>query len=68
MSASTSRWVGCTSDAEALARRSARRITLIDGAALLELWVEYYGRLDEDGRQLLPIKPVHYLDLGPSSG
>lgn len=58
---------GFTSDAEALARRSARRITLIDGSALLDLWVEHYDRIDEDGRQLLPIKPVHFLDPASSS-
>jgi hypothetical protein len=25
--------------------------------------VEHYDRVDEDGRQLLPIKPVYFLDL-----
>lgn len=54
---------GFTSDAEASSRRSSRRITLIDGEGLLELWVEHYGRLTDEGRQLLPIKPVHFLDL-----
>jgi restriction system protein len=56
---------GFTSDCAALARRTSRRITLIDGDALLDLWVEHFDRMDEDGRQLLPIKPVYYLD--PSS-
>jgi restriction system protein len=45
------------------ARRSTRRITLIDGDSFLDLWVEHYGRVDEEGRQLLPIKPVYFLDL-----
>lgn len=54
---------GFTTDAEAAARRTPRRLTLIDGDALLDLWVEHYKQLDEDGRQLLPIKAVHYLDL-----
>lgn len=54
---------GFTSDTHAAARRSARRITLIDGEALLELWVEHYAKVDEEGRALLPIKPVYFLDL-----
>jgi restriction system protein len=53
---------GFTSDAAALARRTSRRITLIDGEALLRLWVEHFPRINEEGRQLLPIKAVHYLD------
>jgi hypothetical protein len=40
------------------ARRSSRR-----GDALLDLWVEHYDKLDEPGRQLLRIKPVHFLDV-----
>lgn len=58
---------GFTSDAQALARRSARRITLIDGGTLLELWAEHYDQIDEEGRQLLPIRAVHFLDPSASS-
>jgi restriction system protein len=57
---------GFTSDCKSLSRRTSRRVTLIDGADLLELWFEYFDRLDEEGRQLLPIKRVYYLD--PSAG
>lgn len=53
---------GYTRDAEALSRRTNRRITLIDGDALVELWSEHYDRIDEQGRQLLPIRAVHFLD------
>lgn len=53
---------GFTSDAAALARRTSRRITMIDGEALLRLWVEHFQEIHEEGRQLLPIKAVHYLD------
>jgi restriction system protein len=59
---------GFTSDAEAAARRSARRITLIDGEGLFDLWVEHYTKVDEEGRQLLPIKPVYFLDLETTRG
>jgi restriction system protein len=54
---------GFTRDAEAAARRSSRRITLIDGEALLDLWVDHWGELAQEGRELLPIKPVYFLDL-----
>jgi restriction system protein len=59
---------GFTSDAEAAARRSARRITLIDGEGLFDLWVEHYIKVDEEGRQLLPVKPVYFLDLETTPG
>lgn len=58
---------GFTSDAESHARRTSRRITLIDGDALLDLWVEHYGKVDEEGKELLPIRPVYFLDLGATS-
>jgi restriction system protein len=54
---------GFTSATEAAARRSSRRITLIDGETLLDLWVEHYDQIDEDGRNLLSVKPVYFLDL-----
>lgn len=59
---------GFTSDTHAAARRSSRRITLIDGEALLDLWVGNYNRLDEEARALLPIKPVHFLDIDAAGG
>lgn len=55
---------GFTSDTHEHARRSSRRITLIDAPVLLSLWIEHYAQLDERGRQLLPIRPVHFLDIG----
>lgn len=54
---------GFTPDAGAASRRSSRRITLIDGDDLLDIWVEVYEKVDEEGRQLLPIKAVYFLDL-----
>lgn len=53
---------GFTREAMRHGRETSRRVTLIDGEGLLDLWVEHYENLDEDGRQLLPIKPVHFLD------
>lgn len=58
---------GFTNDTQAAARRSSRRITLIDGETLLDLWVEHYDQIDEDGRNLLSVKPVYFLDLDTTS-
>ena len=54
---------GFTNDTQAAARRTSRRITLIDGEGLLDLWVEHYNRIAQQGRELLPIKPVYFLDV-----
>ena len=53
---------GFTRDAESEARtQEKRRITLIGLERLFDLWVEHYLKLSEEDRQLLPLKPVHYL-------
>lgn len=54
---------GFTSNAEAEARREAKRkVTLIDLPALYRLWVEHQKSVSETSRLLLPLTPVHYLD------
>jgi restriction system protein len=45
---------------EAQAQKSYR-ITLIDLDNLFDLWVEYYDRLTNAGRQRFPLKPIHFL-------
>jgi restriction system protein len=53
---------GFTSDAEREVRsQENRRITLIGRERLFDLWVEHYDAVPEDSRQLLPLKPVHFL-------
>ncbi len=55
---------GFTSDAESEARtHEKRRITLLSLEQLFELWVEHYAKIPEDLRNLLPLKPIYYLDL-----
>lgn len=55
---------GFTRDAETEARtQETRRITLIDLERLVELWIEHYGQLADTSRQLLPLRPVHYLNV-----
>jgi restriction system protein len=51
-----------TRDAHDEARLQARRkITLIDRERLVELWIRYMDQLSEEGRQLLPLKPIYFL-------
>jgi restriction system protein len=53
---------GFTKDAEDEARgQHARRVTLVDLERLVELWVEYRGKLDEAARRRLPLQPVYFL-------
>jgi restriction system protein len=55
---------GFTTAAEAEARREAtRKITLINLEKLYQLWIEHQHKVEEAHRQLLPLTPVHYLDL-----
>jgi restriction system protein len=53
---------GFTSDAEREVRgQENRRISLIGLERLFDLWVEHYESVPEEGRQLLPLKPVYFL-------
>jgi restriction system protein len=53
---------GFSKDAEQFARaHQTRRITLMDGPQLVELWIRYYEQVREDGRQILRLSPVHFL-------
>jgi restriction system protein len=53
---------GFTPDAEREARgQENRRISLIGLERLFDLWVEHYEGIPEEGRQLLPLKPVYFL-------
>lgn len=52
---------GFTREAEAEARRQERRIMLVDLERLFDLWVEYYEKIPEAQRRLLPLRAVYYL-------
>ena len=53
---------GFTRDAEREARtQQSRQVTLVNLQRLFELWVEHINRLDEDARDLLPLKPIYFL-------
>jgi restriction system protein len=51
-----------TRDAQDEARtQQDRKISLLDLERLVELWIEYYDRLDDCARRRLPLKPIHFL-------
>jgi restriction system protein len=53
---------GFTKDAADDARSQPRRkITLLDLESLFDLWVEFYSKLDEDGKGRLPLRPIYFL-------
>lgn len=53
---------GFTKDADDLARNQERRkVTLIDAERLVDLWVQYYGKLDDEARSRLPLTPIYFL-------
>ena len=53
---------GFTKDAAEEARtQEKRKVTLIDLEKLFDLWVENYGKLNDDGRRRLPLKPIQFL-------
>ncbi len=42
-----------------------RKITLVDLEKFFDLWVEYYGRLEDDARRRFPLRPIHFLAPAP---
>lgn len=53
---------GFTRDAEDFARSQERRkITLIDLERLVDLWVEFYVKLENLARERLPLTPIYFL-------
>lgn len=53
---------GFTRDAEAFARQNTRcKITLVDLARFVALWIKYYDKLPDTARRRLPLTPIHFL-------
>ena len=60
----TVEYAGFTREAERQARRESKlKVTLLDADDLYRLWVEHQKDIPEESRSLLPLTPVHYLDL-----
>jgi restriction system protein len=53
---------GFTKDASEAARtQEKRKVTLINLEGLVDLWIQHYGKLAEDARRYLPLRPIHFL-------
>lgn len=53
---------GFTKDAEQEARRQEkRRLTLIDLKILVDLWIQFYEKVDPTEKRLLPLQKIYYL-------
>jgi restriction system protein len=53
---------GFTKDAADEARtQEKRKVTLINLEDLVDLWVEHYGKLSDDARRRLPLRPIYFL-------
>lgn len=53
---------GFTRDAEEEARtQQSRQVTLINLERLFELWVEHLPKLDQEARDIFPLKPIYFL-------
>jgi restriction system protein len=53
---------GFTKDAKDAARnQERRRLTLLDIQQLYDLWVEHYGKLSDEARRRMPLRPVYFL-------
>lgn len=51
-----------TENAREVARQN--NVRLIDGTEFIELWIEYYSKLSEDDKMLMPIEPVYFIKRG----
>lgn len=50
-----------TNDCVFEARESHRFVRLIDGNELIDLWEQYYDRMEEEDKEMLPIEPIYFL-------
>lgn len=43
------------------ARNSREHIELVDFDRFVSLWVEYYDKLSDDQKNMLPLQPIYFL-------
>ena len=53
---------GFSSNGRKFAHNAAKRMRLIDMEEFIRLWIEFYPKLSEEGRNRLPLYTVHFLD------
>lgn len=52
---------GFTSEAERFARNSQVHVKLIDFDGFIDLWQEFYSKLTDDEKYMLPLHPIYFL-------
>lgn len=50
-----------SSDARRFAREATIHIKLIDGEDLIDLWQQYYSKLTDEDKNMLPLHPIYFL-------
>lgn len=50
-----------TSESERSARESHRHIRLLDGNSFIALWQEFYNKMTDEDKNMLPLHPVYFL-------
>ena len=55
---------GFTSDAKSAARTSHIHIELIDLARFISLWQDFYNKMSDEDKSLLPLTPIYFLAKG----
>lgn len=50
-----------TTDAERFARDSHIHVKLIDGDTFIGLWKDFYSKLSDEEKNLLPLQPIYFL-------
>jgi restriction system protein len=50
-----------TSESERSARESHRHIRLLDGSSFIALWQEFYSKMEDEEKNMLPLHPIYFL-------
>lgn len=50
-----------TADAERFARDSHMHVKLIDGETFISLWKDFYSKLTDEEKNLMPLQPIYFL-------
>jgi restriction system protein len=50
--------------AKSEARQSGKHVELIDFNRFIELWIEYYDKMNDEQKGILPLQPIYFLRVG----
>jgi restriction system protein len=50
-----------SSPAKSEARHSGKHVELIDFDRFIELWIQYYEKMNDEQKYMLPLQPIHFL-------